>query len=134
MTSTLTNAEKQMLLAARRMRQVVQADLERVMAPPSRKLLHMLGAEIRSLVTTLPDHTAVSLAQKVAHVVATGKSQTSTRNEISRILEKGGSKIGAATIVQAASLLHAKPNAALATALAQVEEARAELQVLREFI
>ena len=128
-----TKEEQQLLAVASRLRSIVLADFERAAAPSSRQLLKALGPSTHPLVDKLSDKTVVALALPISRVLE-GKQANGFKEHITKVLEAGGSKAGAVTLLKSASTLQVSPNENLTEALNAYKDIRVSFDTLREFI
>lgn len=162
--ANLTTEEKRILLVAKKLRQIVKADVEKTAHPALMALvraigpsLARLGPKLLEMVKAIPPEAWGRIAQNVAGLIAQAAqaqagakaasvttNRTKTLNTIvavEKALRRAGikdSKSLATQVVMAsvrAVAEHRKaPNAKLVNAVKMINEAQAEIALLREFV
>lgn len=162
--ANLTPEEKQLLLTAKKLRQLVKADVEKTANPALMALvraigpaLSRLGPKLADIVKAIPPDAWGQIAQNIASILAQAAqanagakaaSADSTKAktlrtivEVEKSLRRAGiedAKNVATKVVLAsvqAVIDHRKtPNAKLVNAVKMIDEAKAEIALLREFV
>jgi hypothetical protein len=145
----LTQEETQLLLAAKKLRQVVQHDINRtaktLMTPFIKEVVAVLAAEKSNKVKAsdlekIPLSAWAKIASNVSGLARnTSKKtasahQTKTRETLAFVEKSLSSKDVAEAVVLASVKLASAPSPNLLKALALVDKAQAEIALLREFV
>jgi hypothetical protein len=161
--ANLTPEEKRLLLTAKRIRQIVKADVEKTANPAIMALvraigpaLSRLGPKLVEMIKAIPPDAWGQIAQNIASVLAQAAQAAGTKSAASEFtktktlhtiagVEKSlrragikGSKQLAEQLVlasmQAVAEHRKTPNKKLVDAVKMVNDAKAEIALLREFV